>query len=89
MTLKQMYLAIFDPDPMSYFSLLHGEELHYWSMPCRGSTLWSSAWNYKPRYKSLTWLAKIILVRMILPYLLFFGSVFLVILLALILLAFL
>ena len=71
MKIKQTYNAIFSHDTTHYFAALGAEEVSFWETPCQHS-IWKAAWQYNPRHKGVYWVTKILLVRMVLPYLIFF-----------------
>jgi len=73
MKIFQICKAVFSHDSTYYFSVLSAEEAHFWDMPCQHS-IWKAAWQYNPRHKGLYWLFKLIFMRMVLPYLLFFSG---------------
>lgn len=65
---KKYLISVLSPSPVAYFQMLQGEEAAFWMSECK-STVYQHAWNYRPRIKGVWYLSKLIMARMILPYL--------------------
>ena len=83
MKILQICKAVFSHDTTHYFNALGTEEACFWEMQSQHNSIWMDAWQYYPRYKGLYWLFKLIFLRMVLPYLIFFCGVLSVIALVL------
>lgn len=69
----QICKAVFSHDTTHYFAAMGAEEVRFWETLCQNS-IWKAAWQYNPRHKGVYWVTKIIFVRMVLPYLIFFSG---------------